>query len=155
MSVKPDLKKILIVPLRFIGDTILTVPLIRNLRHHYPDAEIHTLVSKTAAPLLETCPYLDDIVIEEKGLIRQLKQLQNGHYDAIFILRKSVTLAALAALAGISYRIGYDKQRWFKPIHYKRWGIALTHQVSYPSLKTTTPQVLPRSIGSRNNGFIP
>jgi ADP-heptose:LPS heptosyltransferase len=147
VSAKPDskkilLKRILIVPLRFIGDTILTVPLIRNLRHHYPDAQIHALVSKTAAPLLETCPYLNDIVIEEKGFAKQLQQLQSGHYDAIFILRKSVTLAALSTLAGIPHRIGYDKQRWFKPLHYKRWGIALTQRVSYPSLKTTTPQVL-------------
>jgi ADP-heptose:LPS heptosyltransferase len=142
VKTKTDFKRILVVPLRFIGDTILTVPLIRNLKHHYPDADIHALVSKTAAPLLETCPYLNQVVIEEKGLGKQLKQLQSGHYDAIFILRKSVTLAALSAMAGIPYRIGYDKQRWFQPLHYKRWGVALTHRISYPSLRTTTPQVL-------------
>jgi len=133
--------KILVVPLRYIGDTILTVPLIRELHRQYPDVRIDVLCSKTAAPLLEPCPYIHQLIIEPKGLSKNLDLMKRGKYDAIFILRKSFTLALLAKLAGIPMRIGYDKQRFPKPINYKRWGLFLTRAFPYPSLRTETQQV--------------
>lgn len=131
-------QKILVIPLRYIGDTILTVPLIRNLRLAYPKAQIDVLSSKVSAPLLEPCPYLNQVIIEPKSSVARLKLLQANGYDAVFMLRKSVSMAALCQLAGIPIRVGYDKQRF--PWGYKRWGWFLTHQSRYPSLKTDTPQ---------------
>jgi heptosyltransferase-2 len=135
-------QRILIVPLRYLGDTILTVPLIREIRHRYPQAQIDVLASKVAAPLLEPCPYTGRILIEPKGILKNLSLLRQGRYDAIFILRKSFTSSALAFLAGIPVRIGYDKQRFPAPLDYKRWGLFLTHYARYPSLRTDTPQAL-------------
>ena len=40
--------KILVVRYRFIGDTILTVPFLRNLRREYPYAKIDMLVMRIA-----------------------------------------------------------------------------------------------------------
>jgi heptosyltransferase II len=139
---KPNLpQKILIVPLRYIGDTILTVPLIRKIHEQFPSASIDVLCSGTAAPLLETCPYIHQLHQELKGFFRNLTFLKREKYDAVVILRKSFTMALLAKLAGIPLRIGYDKQRFPKPIHYKRWGLFLTHSFPYPRRKTNTHQV--------------
>ena len=38
-------KKILVMRYRFIGDTLLTVPFLRNLKDAYPDAQIDMLVA--------------------------------------------------------------------------------------------------------------
>jgi ADP-heptose:LPS heptosyltransferase len=133
-------KKILIIPLRYIGDTILTVPLIRNLRTAFPQAQIDVLASRTSAPLLETCPYLSSVLIEPKSSLERVKLLQRNSYDAVFLLRKSVSMAMLCLLAGIPVRVGYDKQRF--PWSYKRWGWFLTHTARYPGLKTDTPQAV-------------
>jgi len=133
-------KKILIIPLRYIGDTILTVPLIRNLRRLFPEARIDALTSRVSAPLLEPCPYLDEVLIEPKSSMERLKLLRQNGYDTVFMLRKSVSMAALCQWAGIPVRVGYDKQRF--PWGYKRWGWFLTHQARYPSLKTDTPQAV-------------
>ena len=54
--------KILVVRYRFIGDTILTVPFLRNLRRAYPYAKIDMLVSPISGDLLETCPYIDNLI---------------------------------------------------------------------------------------------
>ena len=133
-------RKILIIPLRYIGDTILTVPLIRNLRHHFPQAQIDVLTSRVSAPLLEPCPYLNQILTEPKSSGDRLKLLKQNGYDTVFLLRKSFSMAALCQLAGIPNRIGYDKQRF--PWGYKRWGWCLSHQAKYPSLTTTVPQAV-------------
>jgi ADP-heptose:LPS heptosyltransferase len=142
MAPQPPPKKILFVPLRFIGDTILSVPMIRNLRYAFPDAEIDVLTSAAGASLLEPCPYINRVITEPRSSLHLLKFLKKQHYDWAFILRKSVTTIALAKLAGIRQVVGYDKQRWMKPIHYKRWGILLDKKAVYPSLRTETPQAI-------------
>lgn len=138
MPESSDPASILVIPLRYIGDTILTVPLIRNLRHHFPGANIDVLCSKTAAPLLEHCPYIRQVIIEPKGTPARFQRLRQGHYQQVYNLRKSVTMAFMCKLAGAPKVIGYDKQRF--PFGYKRWGWFLDAKSCYPSLKTETPQ---------------
>lgn len=138
MPHSPAPQRILVIPLRYIGDTILTVPLIRNLRRQFPQAEIDVLCSKTAAPLLEPCPYIRHTLIEPKGTQARFQLLKQGRYDQVYTLRKSVTMALLCKLAGIPQVIGYDKQRF--PFGYKRWGLFLDRKARYPGLRTETPQ---------------
>ncbi len=140
LSLARSPQKILIIPLRYIGDTILTVPLIRNLRYQFPNAQIDVLASRVSAPLLELCPYLNQVLIEPKSSAARLKLLQQNGYDTVFLLRKSISMAMLCQLAGIPHRIGYDKQRF--PWGYQRWGWCLSHQAKYPSLRTTVPQAV-------------
>jgi heptosyltransferase-2 len=142
MTSFPTPQTILVIPLRYIGDTILTVPLLRNLRQHFPHARIDVLASATAAPLLEPCPYVDQVLVEPKGTGRRLAQFKAQPYDTAFILRKSFSTAALCRLAGIQTLVGYDKQRWFEPLGYKRWGLLLDAKAPYPSLRTETPQTV-------------
>jgi ADP-heptose:LPS heptosyltransferase len=71
---------------------------------------------------------------------RRLNLLRTNQYDTAFILRKSFTMALLCHFAGIHTLVGYDKQRFFKPLGYKRWGWLLNYQAPYPSLKTEIPQ---------------
>lgn len=131
-------KRILVIPLRYIGDTILTVPLIRNLKYRFPHAQIDVLCSKTAASLLEPCPYLNRVLIEPKGTIARLKLLRQGDYNQVYNLRKSASMALLCKLAGIAKVVGYDKQRF--PFGYKRWGWFLDEKATYPGLRTEIPQ---------------
>jgi ADP-heptose:LPS heptosyltransferase len=141
MSQSLPTKRILLIPLRFIGDTILTVPLIRAIAHQYPHAQLDVMVSPTAYPLLENCPYIHKLLIEEKSFWKQLTVLQKATYSSVFILRKSATMALLCQLAGIPVRVGYDKQR-LAFLGYRRWGLFLTQTARYPGLKTTTPQAI-------------
>ena len=48
---------ILVIRYRFIGDTILMIPFLRNLRYAYPDAKIDVLVSPVSGELLEGIGY--------------------------------------------------------------------------------------------------
>lgn len=133
-------ERILVIPLRYIGDTVLTVPLIRNLRRLFPQASIDLLASNVTAQLMETCPYLDQVLVEPKSSFERLELIRGRGYDTVFLLRKSITMALLCKLAGVHNVIGYDKQRF--PFGYKRWGWFLDRKAPYPSLKTDTPQAV-------------
>jgi heptosyltransferase-3 len=57
-----DQPRILVVALRRLGDVLLTTPLIRSLRHAWPDAHIDALVFADTAGILAGNPDLDDVV---------------------------------------------------------------------------------------------
>lgn len=132
--------RILVVRYRFIGDTILTVPFLRNLRRCYPYAKIDMLVAPVSGELLETCPYVDNLIyfdttrkhryesskVSKKSFWHYVKLLRSQHYDKSYILKRSFSSAALCAFAGIKNRIGFDTE----------WrGIFLTKKVPYDSTK--------------------
>lgn len=137
----PSVKRIIVIPLRFIGDAVLTVPLLRAIRLLYPQAHIDVMVPAAVAPMLELCPYIDDCLIEPRGSMATLTLLRQRRYDMAILCRRSVTQALMTLLAGIKYRLGYDEQRWFKPLNYRRWGIGLTSMVIFPPVDSRIPHV--------------
>ena len=59
------IKKILVVRYRFIGDTILTLPFIANLKKHYPEAKIDVLVGPVSGEVLEHNPAINQLIVFE------------------------------------------------------------------------------------------
>ena len=56
-----QVNKILIVDVSGIGDVVMSVPSLRALRKKYPESYISALVSSRASPLLERCPYVNEV----------------------------------------------------------------------------------------------
>ena len=118
---QPKAERILVIRYRFIGDTILTVPFLRNLRRAYPDAQIDMLVGPQSGEVLTGCPYVNKLITfdttrfhkydrgagEKKSFWHYLFKLRKERYDLAFILKRSWSSAALALLIGARYRVGY------------------------------------------------
>jgi heptosyltransferase II len=116
-------EKILVLRYRFIGDTVLTVPFLRNLRSAFPAAEIDLMIEPFSGSVLEGCPYVDRIIPFEiktihqysrrsdqgkvAGYLRIRKLIKDGRYDAAFVLKRSLSSALLVWSAGIPRRIGF------------------------------------------------
>jgi heptosyltransferase-2 len=121
MRSQPPAEKILVIRYRFIGDTILTVPFLRNLRKAYPDAQIDVLVGPQSGEVLEGCPYINKLIVfdttrfhkydkgagEKKSFWSYVASLRNEHYDTAFVLKRSWSSALLALLIGARTRVGY------------------------------------------------
>ena len=134
------MKKILVVRYRFIGDMILTIPFLRNLRYAYPDAQIDMLVAPNSGEVIENCPYVNNFIYfdtnrkhkyeqgkgKRKTFWHYVKELRKSKYDKAYVLKRSFSSAALCFLAGIKERIGYDTE--------KR-GFLLTKKVDYNNEK--------------------
>lgn len=133
-------KKILVVRYRFIGDTILTIPFLRNLRNAYPDAQIDMLVAPKSGEVIENCPYVNNFIYfdttrkhkyenteeKRKTFFSYVKLLKEKKYDKAYVLKRSLSSAILVFLAGIKERIGFDTE--------KR-GFLLTKKVKYDKNK--------------------
>ena len=135
--------RILVIRYRFIGDTILTVPFLRNLRYAYPDAKIDVLVSPVSGELLEGCPYIDNLLYfdttrkhryefgkaKKKSFFHYVKLLRLNKYDKAFVLKRSLSSALLAYLSGINYRCGFDTEHRGFLLNKKVPYIAEKHEV--------------------------
>lgn len=117
----PEAGSILVIRYRFIGDTILTVPFLRNLRAAYPKSRIDVLVGPQSGEVLSACPYVDELIVydttrfhkydQAEGKARSfwsyVLELRKRQYDTAFILKRSFSSALLALLIGCKNRIGY------------------------------------------------
>jgi heptosyltransferase II len=122
ISNQPIPRRILVIRYRFIGDTILTVPFLRNLRYAYPQAQIDVLVGPQSGQVLNGCPYINQLIEfdttrfhkydrgsgKKKSFLSYAWQLRKAHYDTAFVLKRSLSSALLSFLIGARDRIGYS-----------------------------------------------
>ena len=106
-------RKILIIQTAFIGDVVLTTPLIREVKHLFPTALVDVLVIPQTKQILENNPYVHTLfTFDKRGnktkAFRETAQLlrQKG-YDLCVTPHRSLTSAMLAAIAKIPVRIGF------------------------------------------------
>ncbi|NLO19028.1 MAG: glycosyltransferase family 9 protein [Ignavibacteria bacterium] len=110
-------KHFAIIQTAFIGDTVLTLPLIQAIRNNQPKARISIVCTPNSAPLFN-CVEAHDIVIvfdkrkEHKGLkgIKQIaKKLQSLHVDCIIAPHRSLRTTLLTRFSKAKYSISFDK----------------------------------------------
>src|SRR5918993_4286765 len=65
-----DVRKVLLVRLRSIGDTVLATPSIFALKRFLPNAEIDILVEDWVAPVLDHHPNVNRVIVLERGGLR-------------------------------------------------------------------------------------
>ncbi len=117
----PDVKRILLSRLRFIGDVVLTTPVIRALKRHYAEAEIYYLAEEGPASVLLCNPCLDEVIVLPDELLpgrsvltrfgaqlRFLRALRKRRFDLVIDLFGNPRSALLTLATGARYRVGYD-----------------------------------------------
>ena len=117
----PKARRILVSRLRFIGDVVLTTPVIRALKRHYPEAEIYYLAEAGPAAVLARNPYLEEVIALPDELLpgrtvltrcgehlRFLRALRKRRFDLVIDLFGNPRSALLTLATGARYRVGYD-----------------------------------------------
>ena len=118
----PPHPRLLVAQTGFLGDTVLTTPLLSALRQTLAPTSLSVLTTPQAEPLLAQHPDVDAVVVDAKrtqgrglsGLIRTARQLGHRGFTLAIAPHKSFRTALLLALAGIPYRVGFRQSPgWF------------------------------------------
>jgi heptosyltransferase-2 len=110
-----EFKKILIIQTAFIGDVVLTTPLIEKLHHFYPKAEIDFLLRRGNENLLEGHPYIHRLHIWNKkeqklrNLLKLIKEIRSEKYDLLINVQRFGATGLLTFLSGAKTKVGFDK----------------------------------------------
>lgn len=122
------MKRILIVRTDRIGDVVLSTPVIKAVRASYPGGFLAMMVSPQALEIVDSNPYLNEVISFDKnkikGLFRSIgfaQRLRNGHFDMAIVLHPTVRVHIMLWLAGIKTRVGLDR----------KWGFLLTKRIAH------------------------
>ena len=134
-----DVRKVLLVRLRSIGDTVLATPSLFALKRFLPNAEIDILVEDWVAPVLDHHPHVNRVVVLERGGLRArtraARQLRSSGYDVVYNLHGGTTATFLTRATGASHRIGFESYQYAQlhnhqaPSPLSLWGQQKTHSV--------------------------
>jgi ADP-heptose:LPS heptosyltransferase len=106
---REEIKKILVIKLRAIGDVLLSTPVLKNLRHNFKDAEIDFLTEPPSREIIEGNPFVDNLIIfdrRDKSLSSFLN-LRRKKYDLVIDLFCNPRSALMTFTSGARYRVGY------------------------------------------------
>ena len=115
----PHLQTVLVVGPNWVGDAVMSTPVLANLRRGLPKAHIDLLVPAYVAPLFADHPYVDHVLIDHsrgswRASLAQVRTQRRTRYDVAFLLPNSLRTALWAWLIGAQRRVGYatDGRRW-------------------------------------------
>lgn len=114
---------ILVIRLRELGDTLLTTPVLRQLRRLHPAARIDVLCQEASRRILEHNPHVDEtFVLPRKAgaaaFLAVAAQLRRRRYDLVVDVQSLPKTALLARMIGGRVRIGYRKPGWRNRLCY-------------------------------------
>lgn len=106
------IKKILVIKLRYIGDTLLVTPLLDALKDAFPEASISALVNQGTEAVLFNNPLLEEILILDRtyralDYFRFLKEVRVKKFDLVIDLTDSDRSAFTSYWSGAPIRIGF------------------------------------------------
>lgn len=103
----------LVIQTSFLGDMVLTTPLLSRLAESGP---VDVVATPAAASLLANHPAIRLVIPYDKrgtergtlGFVRLAMRLRGERYDAAYLAQGSLRSGALAMMAGIPKRVGFD-----------------------------------------------
>ena len=116
-KIDKPVKKILIVQTAFIGDVVLTLPLVQTAKAFFNGAIIDFLTIPTSRDIVATHPDINHIwLYDKRGSDRGIKnylslagKLRKTKYDLVLVPHRSIRSAGLAWLSRSPRRVGFHR----------------------------------------------
>src|ERR1044072_49476 len=134
-----EVRKVLLVRLRSIGDTVLATPSAFALKRLLPKIQVDMLVEDWVAPLPEHHPHVDNVLALQRGglmsRMRAARELRAEKYDVVYNLHGGTTATLLTRATGARHRVGFKTYQYAQlhnhlvPSPLLLWGQQKTHSV--------------------------
>jgi heptosyltransferase-3 len=112
-----EIKKILVVQLRAIGDVVLTTPVLTVLKEYFPDAQIFFLTSRGIHLLLQNLKIVDSVITYPHSdfnpfeYFRFYKYIFNQSFDLVIDYQGTPGSAFITKISRAKYRLGWRMKR--------------------------------------------
>jgi hypothetical protein len=129
--------RILIVQTSYLGDTILSTPVIAAVRQLYPQAKLWMMTTPAATGLVARDPLLEGVIAFDKrhqaagltGLVRTGRYLRGMQFDRVYALQRSYRTALTLLASGIPHRTGFQNAKLSFIYHAKGIRTPSDHDV--------------------------
>lgn len=136
-----DIKRIVITSTRWIGDAVMSVPALREMRRLFPHAHITLAAGAWARDVFAEADFFDELLCLDMAEASTLKRVwrqsrilcgDDARYDLAIVLQNSFASAVVPFLARVRRRAGYatDGRR-----------AILTHPIAVPAWRSDRHEV--------------
>lgn len=171
MNSSVDPIKILVLRFGSLGDLVLLLPLLKNLRLAFPDGEIHLACKSRYAGLFEGSSSIDRIHTLAGGgfgeLLKLWKDLRGEHFDIIMdthnVIRSTILYLSLSAPSKIRLRkeqirkgllIRGKRNLYERIVHQSERYLDCARRMGIEAREITPSLDIPDSVGRRAREFL-
>ena len=113
---EPDnIKRLVVRAPNWVGDAVMSVPALRELRRVLPDARITLVARPGTADIFMDADFIDDVLIYERlgiaSVWNQISKWRRQRFDLAILFQNAFEAALIASLARVPMRLGYDTDR--------------------------------------------
>ncbi len=127
----------LVIQTAFLGDVILTLPLVQVLKSSIADLQLDFLAIPETTEILKSHPDISQVIVYDKhgrhssvsAFLDLRAGLKKRIYDYVFCPHRSMRSALLASGTGARLRVGFDRSAWKRGFtHLVPWKFGV-HEV--------------------------
>jgi lipopolysaccharide heptosyltransferase II len=112
-----EIRKILVRGTNWVGDAVMSVPALKEIRRLFPAAHITLLVRPWVKDVYSAADFVDEIEEYDKqgahrgwaGFTRIVSELRGQGFDLAILLQNAIEAALIVWKAGIPRRMGYSR----------------------------------------------
>lgn len=132
-----ETQKILVIKISSLGDLILSLPALKEIRNKFPKSSLCLLTLKKYHSFFYECPYIDEIITLEgkykksKSIFNIARSLRRRSFDYVIDLQNSRFSHLVSFLSFPRYSFGYSRRAGFlltKKVKYNREDSPLVSQ---------------------------
>lgn len=106
-----NIERIVVRGTNWVGDAVMTVPALREIRRLFPAANITLATRSWARGLFAEADFVDDFQVHDgsglRSVVQQVREWRKRNFDLAVLLPNSLETALVASLARVPLRIGY------------------------------------------------
>ncbi len=132
---KPN-PKILVIQTAYLGDVILTLPVVQNIKKQLPEAEIDFMCIPQTEEVLKNNPYITNLIVYDKrgkskaSKLREIiSRVRKSEYDIVLSPHRSFRSALITHLSGAKIRIGFNRNSMSNLLTHSVPYISDTHEI--------------------------
>lgn len=122
-----DWDNVLVLQTSFLGDLVLTLPLIAEIRQRFPVKSLSLMCTPLGKELLQDHSAIDEIIVDDKkqlhrgwsGLLSQAAALRQRGFSIALTPHKSARTAYLLYRAQIPQRVGFRQSKGWYLFHHR------------------------------------
>ena len=133
-----NIERIVVRGTNWVGDAVMTIPALRELRRILPDAHITLATRSSTKALFDEADFIDDLLVYDRfprgvlSAIRQTKDWRARRFDLAVLLQNAFEAALIGFCARVPARIGYSTDGR---------GLLLTHPLAIPAWRGARHEV--------------
>ena len=110
------IERVAVRGVNWVGDAVMTVPALRDLRQLLPATHITLVTRPWARDIFEGADFIDDVLLvadeanQPRSWLRQIWEWRRRRFDLALLLPNAFAPALIAAAARVPLRVGYATQ---------------------------------------------